>query len=439
MEEESAAFHTPGHEEIELALVRLYRYTKNRDFLDLALWFVNTRGTEKDELRSEYNQSHLPVREQLEAKGHCVRALYLYTAMADLALETGDEGLKKACNELFNDITRRKMYVTGGVGSCSLGENFSNPYDLPNQEAYTETCAGVALIYFCRAMQRLENRAVYGDTIERVLYNGVLSGLSQSGDRFFYENPLEITMNDHFSMTLPWGFRAKRYPITRRPEVFNCSCCPPNLNRLLASLGDYIYGLEGSTLFINQFAESSLEIGEIKASIKTEYPTDGKIIIDATGVDYVAVRIPSWCDAYKLNREYIIKDGYAVVKNDGTKIVLELDIAPFAVEANRLVNENAGRICVQQGPVVYCAETDDNPANLHNIEIKLPLAAEPEYSAEYGLNIMKVKAQNYNDGDDALYRRAEPSAPQEFTLNMIPYAYFANRSDGDMLVWFRHN
>ena len=255
VEEKSVAFSTPGHEEIELALVRLYRHTGKKKYLDLAAYFINTRGTAEEDHNEPYHQSHLPVREQTEAVGHAVRAMYLYTGMAYLAAETKEPALIQACKTLWNDATQYKMYVTGGLGSTRIGEAFTNAFDLPNDTAYAETCAAIGLIFFSDAMLSLETDAKYADAIERALYNGMLSGLSQDGKAFFYENPLEITLNEHFAED---RFGTRKLPITQRVECFRCSCCPPNLNRVLSSLGKYAYGLDADTVYVNQFVSSNL-------------------------------------------------------------------------------------------------------------------------------------------------------------------------------------
>ncbi len=435
VEEHSAAFVTPGHEEIELALVRLYRYTKNKKYLDLAAFFINERGKRVEDERGDYNQSHKPVREQTEALGHSVRAVYLYTAMADLAYELQDEGLKQACRALYKDITERKMYITGGIGSCSVGEVFTRPYDLPNEEAYTETCAGIGLMFFCERMLRLENSASFADTIERALYNGVLSGVSLDGKSFFYENPLEITRLDHFSNC----FGTKRYPITQRVECFGCSCCPPNINRLLPKLSEYIYGFENDTLFINQFAASTLDTDKIQCVMQTSYPNDGKVHIKATGVKHLAVRFPSWCAGVQTDKPYReVKDGYMIFENTD-EITVEFDMTPFAVRSSVKVVKDAGLLCMQAGPVVYCAESVDNGENLH----QYLLSAKPEttvhFDQTFGLNVLDVAAYRLNDTKQgALYARADADEPScsEVVLRMIPYNAFANRGESDMLTWF---
>ena len=431
VEEDCAAFSTPGHEEIELALVRMYRYTGKKKYLDLATHFINQRGVAEKDGHSSYDQSHLPVREQTEAVGHAVRAVYLYSAMADLALELEDESLKNACKTLYADIINHKMYITGGIGSCHLGETFSKPYDLPNGQAYTETCAGIGLIFFCQRMLALEHHASYADTIERVLYNGLLSGLSLDGKAFFYENPLEITMLDRFSNE----YGTRRYPITQRKEAFSCSCCPPNINRFLPRLAEYIYGFDDDTLYINQFSASKLHTDTIHAEIQTDYPLNGNIRIHAEGVKKIAVRIPAWCDSCHLSVPYTLQNGYALIENH-TDFLLTLDMTPFAIRSNPKVIKDTGRLCIQAGPVVYCAEGIDNGENLHAFAVPAVFSYTKEFDQSIGLPILTLDAFRYPETENALYVRASRAKLQPAKLKLIPYHAFANRGESDMLVWF---
>ncbi len=430
--EKSAAFTTPGHEEIELALVRAYRFTGKKKYLDLAAFFINERGMREDE-KTEYNQSHAPVREQDEALGHSVRAMYLYTAMADLAYELKDEKLNEACHKLYHDVVDKKMYITGGLGSTYVGEAFTKPYDLPNEEAYTETCAGIGLMFFAKRMMMLDNDASYADTIERVFYNGVMAGLSVGGDSFFYENPLEITLMNHFSNI----HGVKRYPITQRLKCFGCSCCPPNVNRLLPVLGEYVYGHENDTLYINQFTDSTLSDGSVSCEMTTKYPLDGKVCIKASGVKRVAVRIPSWCDGFEMNKAYTMENGYAIVENDG-EITVSFDMTPFAVCANVGVIKDIGKLCIQAGPVVYCAEAVDNGENLHALALDTEFGYEVKYDEFSGLNSLVVDGYRVENTTDKLYARAakESAVKKPVKIKMIPYYSFANRGETDMLTWF---
>ena len=432
MEDHAAAFDTPGHEEIELALVRLYRHTGKKKYLDLAAYFINTRGTEGDRNRVDYNQSHLPVREQTDAVGHAVRAVYLYTGMAYLAAETGDPALIDACHTLWRDVTEQKMYITGGLGSTYIGEAFTTPFDLPPDQAYTETCAGIALCFFSRGMQALDNDARYADVLERALYNGVLSGLSTDGAQFFYENPLEINLSERFSSV--WG--ARRFPAHRRVACFGCSCCPPNVNRLLPTLGGYVYGLDGDTLYINQFADSSMTDGEITAEISTVYPLDGAVTVTAKGMGKLAIRIPAWCDSFTLSKDYTMEKGYAVVDNDGTPVTVTFDLTPRKVWADPRVLRAAGQAAVMMGPVVYCAEGVDNgEGELHNYVLPADLAATETPCESYSLPNLTVNCLKRVQDGGTLYRNAPPKT--EFaTLKLIPYHAFANRAETDMRVWF---
>ena len=432
VEEKSATFRTPGHEEIELALVKLYRHTGKKKYLDLAAYFINTRGTEEDVGRTNYNQSHIPVREQDSAQGHAVRATYLYTGMAYLAAETGDKALISACKKLWADVVGRKMYVTGGLGSTYIGEAFTTPFDLPPDQAYTETCAGIGLCFFAAAMQALEPKGEYADVIERALYNGVLSGLSVSGDQFFYENPLEINLSERFNSV--WGSR--RFPAHRRVACFGCSCCPPNINRLLPVLGGYVYGMEEDTLYVHQFAASRLDYEGITATVETAYPNDGRITVTANGVKKLAIRIPGWCDHFTLSHPYTLDQGYAIVENDGTPVILTLDLTPRMVWADPRVLRATGQVAIMKGPVVYCAEGVDNgEGSLHRYRIPRKPVITETVNADYGLSTLTVDCQALADDAAPLYRNTPP-ALTDATLTLIPYCAFANRDETDMRVWF---
>lgn len=429
--EKSAAFTTPGHEEIELALVRLYRYTGNKLYLDLAAHFINIRGTEEGVDRDEGSQSNVPVREIKEAVGHSVRAGYLYTGMAMLAKETNDKELFEACRTIFDNIVSKKMYVTGGIGSSRVGEAFTNAYDLQNDIAYAETCASIAMMFFCHEMLEIDNNAVYADVIEREFFNSMMSGLSLDGTRFFYVNPLEINLNEHFKNL----YGPAKYPITQRPEIFGCSCCPPNINRMLASLGNYIFGLENDTIYVNQYPAATMEKDGVSCSVKTDYPTSGVINVKADGVKRVALRIPSWSASFKLNKAYEMNKGYAIVENDGTDIVLELDMTPHAVFANSHINRDAYKLCIQRGPVVYCAEGVDNDGGeLHRFSVAPDFTWSEKFDTASGLPELDISAYKLTD-TDALYSVSIPKRV-ETNLHLIPYSSFANRGESDMRIWF---
>ena len=431
VEEKSAVFATPGHEEIELALVRMYRHTGKKKYLDLAAHFINERGKQIEDDMGFYSQSHRPVREQAEAVGHAVRALYLYTGMAYLAAETGEQALIDACRTLFANVTEKKMYVTGATGSTYRGESFTDAYDLPNDSAYAETCASIALMLLGNAMLSLENNAKYADAVERALYNGVLSGLSQDGKAFFYENPLEINLAERFQAP----FAKPHHAITERVECFECSCCPPNLNRTLASLGNYTYGVEGDTLFINQFIASRLDFEGIFCTQKTNYPHNGCIKLQANGIKRVAVRIPAWCDKFDLNKPFVMQNGYAVVENDGDEILFDLDVSPHYVWADPRASRDAGKVCVMRGPVVYCAEGVDNGPHLHSFLLPSTPDFRESGNEAFSLPCLELDCEKYQPFTSGnLYENHAP-VREKATLKLIPYHCFANRGESDMLVW----
>ena len=430
MQEHSAAFSTPGHEEIELALIRLYRYTGKKKYLELSEYFINARGVAKEPFMDAQIQSHLPVRQQRSVVGHSVRAMYLCAAIAALVKENGDEELFDTCRALWEDTTTRKMYVTGGVGSTNIGEAFTTPYDLPNDAAYTETCASIGLVLFANAMQELSLDSTYADVIERALYNGILSGLSASGDSFFYENPLEINRSERFSNC----FGKRSLPLMQRPKMFNCSCCPPNLNRLIPSIGSYLFGKDEDTLYVHQYTGATLNDGPLQARMETNYPQSGSVRLCVRGVSRVALRIPGWCSRVKINLPYEMKNGYAVVENSG-EILLEMDMTPRKVWADVQVIRDAGRVAIMRGPIVYCAESVDNGENLHRLSIPTDAEIRVCPSGSFGLPELQVDAVEHYRDSSALYNSTPPSA-RPFVLRMIPYNSFANRGECDMMVWF---
>ena len=427
VEEESAAFVTPGHEEIELALLKLYEYLGNEKHLALARFFINQRGNNEKEEKNTYNQSDLPLRELSEAVGHSVRACYLYTAMAMLAKIDGDRELKAACDRLFHDIVNRKMSITGSVGAEHKGERFSYSYDLPNSDTYNETCAAIALAMFAGVLQETEVNSHYGDVIERVYYNGFLSGVSLDGEKFFYTNPLEIDRKKYV--------RSTYQPICERVKVFKCSCCPPNVTRMLASVARYLYTQKGDSIYCNQFipSEASFQIGGKEAVLTqiTDYPNSGKITFRYQGEPMTLyVRIPDWCVEYEGETE----NGYAKFEcTDGACVTLDLPMELQFIEANPYVQDNSGRYAVQRGPIVYCMEEIDNGENLRDITLleqgKETVAQEEGVPAP----ILYLSAER-RPASEGLYRlKNKERIP--FTARLIPYFSFANREPSDMLVW----
>lgn len=439
--QKSAGFVTPGHEEIELALIKLYRATGTEKYLELAKFFINERGKIKEVNMGFdnplYMQSEKPVRKMSEANGHAVRACYLYAAMALLANETGDKELFSACKKLYSDIVTKKMYITGGIGQSDIGEAFTVPYDLPPETAYAETCAAISLMFFSENMLSLENDSIYADTIERIMYNGMLSGLSADGKSFFYENPLEVNLRNHKKNVSV--NKQMRLPITQRKEVFDCSCCPPNLNRVLSSMEGYIYRLGDKTLYIDQFIESEMEEGGIKAVMTTDYPYDSKITLSVSGADRAAVRIPFWCDEFKTSESYRIENGYAFIENPG-KVEIEFEMKPKLYFANPECDYLSGQAAFMLGPVVYAAEGIDNAFNLSNVYIDENINAavsekdlslgSPEFNTVTVDGYIKKSSKKlYSDREGELER---------VKIKLIPYRLFANRGESDMRVWINY-
>lgn len=427
VEEQGAAFVTPGHEEIELALLKLYNYLGNEKHLELARFFIDQRGNNDREEKSSQIQSNLPLREVHEAVGHSVRACYLYTAMAMLAKIDGDDKLKAACDRVFDDIVNCKMSITGGVGADHTGEKFSYKYDLPNADTYNETCAAISLAMFAGAMMEIDVNSRYGDAIERIYYNGFISGLSLDGEKFFYTNPLEIDRKKYA--------RSTYQPICERVKVFECSCCPPNVVRMLASIPRYMYTVDGDTVYCNQFAQSEtkLQIGGKDAILTqtTDYPNNGKITFKYKGEPMTLyVRIPDWCVEYEGDTE----NGFARFElSDGDSVTVDLPMKIHFIEANPYVQDNAGRYAVQRGPVVYCMEEIDNGENLR--DISLLENSEKKVVCEEGIPapVIYMGAER-RPATNQLYS-IKNDERVSFTARLIPYFAFANREATDMLVW----
>ena len=408
--EQSAAFETSGHPEIELALFRLSDKTGDEKYARLAKFFLDMRGNNKKDPKNgmwgaSYEQSHLPLKEQTTAEGHCVRAGYIFSAMADCAAHFSDEEYKSACKKLFANITERRMYITGGIGSNPNGERFGGDFELPNKTAYAETCAAISLAYFSRRMLHLEPDSRYADAVERVMYNGFLCGVSQGGKRFFYSNPMEVDS-----------------PSVERAELFFCSCCPPNVVRFSASITEDFYTYRDDVLFVHQYAQSEANIGGAVITQTTDYPADGAVDVTVSGkFKTLALRIPGWCGGFTLNVPYRLENGYAYcdIPEDG-KIALSLDMKIKAVESDTRVKENAGKAALTRGPVVYCLEGRDNVGDLSG----LTLCENGEFKAEPS-DILGVPVI-YADGA----RGAFP-----VTLKFIPYFATLNRGPDVMKVW----
>lgn len=438
--EKSAGFVTPGHPELELALVRLYKATDEKRYLELAKYFIDMHGsTEKnnqetlyDFYTTLYNQDEMPLVERTTAEGHCVRAMYLMAGAADIASIYGHTELIEACERVFDNVVNKRMYITGGIGSTHIGEAFTIDYHLPNRVAYAETCAALSLALFAGRMQEIKENSKYADTIERVIYNGFLSGISMDGKSFFYENPLEIDP-DFNNVNISTNDK-ERYAITERVEVFNCSCCPPNILRFMTSISNFTYTSGCDTLYVQQYMTSEAEFEGNVISQKTNYPVDGKVEINYIGnKKYLALRIPDWCKSFNLNTSYTLRNGYAIIEISGeTKVVLHLDMPVSLIMSNRRVHDNAGRVAVMRGPVVYCIEGVDNGKDLKNVHIDI----NGNFTLEACDFILPaIKTVGYRDkATDELYYTAVDDY-EEFPLTLIPYFAFANRGTTEMQVW----
>lgn len=441
IKDKTAAFATPGHEELELALIKLYDYTKKNKYLDMAMYFIDTRGTLREEeydfAETNYDQSAVPVRELEVAEGHAVRAVYLYTAMSEAAERTGDQELYAACERLFENIVNKRMYITGGIGSAKLGETFTVDYDLPNLEAYSESCAAIGLALFALSMQQTKLKASYADVIERIMYNNLLSSTSLDGKAFFYENPLEIHLASVDKETSILPSHRVQLPIRHRVEVFECSCCPPNINRIFARIGDFFFSEYDDNLIINQYGAVGLKNEKITLTMKTDYPVNGKIKFSVKGCQYkkILLRKPFWCDEYFVSGTKYKLEGDYIYVEPVEKFEAEFNMKPYFVQANPCVRADSGRIALMYGPTVYCLERIDNPYELNALFVS-PKA-----------RFKKVKTENYllpdletegfvDENFSELYRKASDER-EKVKLRFRPYWTFANRQECDMLIWIR--
>lgn len=418
-------FQTSGHEEIELALYMLYKATGNRDWLELFRFFVDKRGNNPLDPVEEYTQSNLPVRKIRRAVGHSVRAGYLYAAMADYAREFGDSEMAEACRLVFNDITSKRIYVTGGIGSEAHGERFGEDYALGNLSAYAETCASIAMMLFAQRMNLLERNARYTDIVELEMYNGMLSGVSLDGDSFFYQNVLEIDDSQNISYS---------HTVKRRAKLFECSCCPPNINRTLASMEQYFYSKEGNAVYINQFGNSEYCENGIRVVQETRYPMDGKIRIKISGADLIYVRIPGWCSEFKASQGYAKCNGYAVFANP-KDIMIDFCMKPVFVKADKRIKDTLGKVAVKYGPIVYCAESCDNIKDLNRIRLNI---TNPEWEITcdevHCVCMLEMNGFEVDSPSLDLYSELYSKMINK-RIRLIPYHMFANRDISNMKVW----
>lgn len=461
-----------GHQEIELALVKLYKLTGEQKYLELSSFFIDQRGQEPNFLRKEwedrgqvthwsgktdktdlaYLQAHLPVREQSVAVGHSVRAVYMYTAMADLAALTSDAGLREACERLWQNMTQKQMYITGGIGSTHHGEAFTFDYDLPNDTVYAETCASIGLIFFAKRMLELEPDAKYADVMERALYNNVLGSMAQDGKHYFYVNPLEVWPQ---ACSCNPG---KHHVKAERQGWFGCACCPPNVARLLTSLNQYIYTVHGDTLYTNLYigSESVFTLGgqEVSVSQQSNYPWEGKVqlkVEPAAAAEFgIAVRIPSWSKGFELTVNGEVVDsateqeqGYAVIRrvwNAGDVIELNLPMQASQIYAHPKLRADAGQTAIQRGPLVYCLEEADNGGTLSSLSLNGAGVLSESFDASLLGGAVIVKTDGFRvdeaswNGELYCSTKAE-TKPVEITA--IPYYLWGNRGSGEMKVWIR--
>ena len=443
--EKLAKFITPGHPEIELALIKLYEYTSNKKYLDMANHFLDNRGVNDEphgSYKAGYNkkqiQSEVPVRDLSLAEGHAVCAGYLYTGMAESAKITKDKEMLCACKRIWRDIVDRKMYVTGGMGSSRAGEAFTVGFDLPNLEAYSESCASISLMFFANAMQKIELNAEYGAVIERVMYNGLLSSTSLDGKSFFYENPLEFHLASLDRMTNLTPENRGQLPIRHRKEVFSTSCCPPNIARTIARLGDFFFSSYENEFVVNQYADLSYDDGKTALTLKTDYPNDGKVFVEINKCDkkQILFRIPEWCENFTITTEHKVENGYIVVSSDKKCFEIDFNIKPYFVESDPRVRHNNGRVALCYGPIVYCIERVDNDFELNalSVEVDKPIKVLPT-SAEYNMHPMEACAYVDNQFGKLYRKLVKDQTP--VTLSFRPYYSFANREECDMLVWIR--
>ncbi|MEC0173862.1 glycoside hydrolase family 127 protein [Paenibacillus favisporus] len=465
-----------GHQEIELALVKLYHATGEVRYLNLAGFLIDERGQEPNFFAEEferrgrishwapgvvqqgpvnlaYHQAHKPVREHEVATGHAVRAVYMYTAMADLALLKGDNALLEACRRLWNNIVQKQMYVTGSIGSTHHGEAFTFDYDLPNDTNYSETCASIGLIFFAQRLLQNEVKGEYADVMERALYNTVTAGIAGDGKHYFYVNPMEVWP------AASEGNPGKRHIKPVRQKWYGCACCPPNVSRLLSSLGQYIYSASDEALFVHLYIGSQISHEaagrSVQLDMESRLPWEGQVglkVLEADGAgDFtIALRLPGWSAASSIRvngqpAQYELRDGYAYIRRDwqaGDVIELELDMQPRRIYAHPNLRASSGKVALQRGPLVYCLEETDNGAPLASLS--LPADAELQVVMdEWRDGVAVIEADGLRTGTPAeapndLYSTARPQLEHQ-RLRAVPYTLWGNREPGEMTVWIRES
>ncbi len=461
-----------GHQEIELALVKLYHTTGNGKYLRLARFFLDERGTlphfyDEEYVRRKgvthfsslriskdksYSQAHLPVRMQQTAEGHAVRVVYMCSGMADVAAETGDEELLEACRNLWRNMVSKRMYITGAIGSMAHGESFTLDYDLPSDTAYAETCASIGLIFFAHRMLHIEPRSEYADVMERALYNTVIGGMSRDGKHFFYVNPLEVwpdinRINKNYE-----------HVKVERQRWFGCACCPPNIARLLASLGSYIYSVKDRTAYAHLYigGQVQLELAGVKVLLTqhSELPWEGivrfEIGLQEAARFTLALREPDWSGEAEIrlngkpiplgNEQRI--NGYLHIDREwmpGDIVHLLLPMPVNRMKGNPLIRETIGKAAIQRGPMVYCLEETDNGPDLHRLVLEQGAGEQLSFQANLlgGLQTITIPARRISGEGwgDRLYRADGDMKLEPALAHFIPYFAWANRGAGEMRVW----
>lgn len=451
-----------GHPEIELALARLYELTNNQNYLDLAEFYINERGQDAffdrqiqaDGLERDlidgmknfpltYYQAAEPVREQQTAEGHAVRVVYLCTGMAQVARLTGDQSLLETCQRFWKNIVNQKMYITGGIGSTNIGESFTGNYDLPNDTMYGETCASVGMAFFAKEMLNLEANGEYGDVLEKELFNGIISGISLDGTHFFYVNPLQA--DTEISKYNP----SRQHVLNKRAEWFGCACCPSNVARIVASVDQYVYTVKDELILSHQFISNHASFSNgLAIHQESNYPWEGNIhytITNSSSMDRtLGIRIPEWSQRNgKLSvngqkEELVLDRGfvYFTIPQGETKVDLLLDMTIKKYQANDKVVYDFGKVAIQRGPLVYCAEETDQQQDVW--KYTLTNAADFHFEAQLlgGVGVIQAEAKVRNEESASLLYR-EYSAPiySEVMLKLVPYYAWANRDSKNMEVW----
>lgn len=460
----------PGHQEVEIGLYKLYEVTGEVRYLKQAKMFLDRRGDRPNYFLVEkeradfklifeefknydisYSQSHLPVREQKTAEGHAVRAEYMFCAMADIGAAYNDMELLGACEKLWYNVVHKRMYITGSVGSSGILERFTTDYDLPNNSNYSETCASIALALFGRRMAQIMKDGKYYDIVEKALYNTVLAGIAMDGKSFFYVNPLEVWPENCIPRT------SKEHVKAVRQSWFGVACCPPNIARTLASLGEYIYLADKDSIWINLFISSKVRTiihdQEVELEMSTRFPYDGLITLSvkshAAVRGMIYIRIPEYVKEYTVHKDGIPmgakvgENGYYELDTEFTNTVITLSFGLEAriVRANPLVKEDIGKVAVMKGPLVYCMEEVDNEPNLPAYFLDTSAALKEYYDESLlgGSSVIRCKGKKIrSEGweEEELYTEKKPEY-EDKEITFVPYPYWGNRKTGEMLVWIK--